>query len=141
MMTAAKNEELGAWNGPVEGGGRVQEHDQTPGEGVACDASEEDGKPLYGCQSLTCDRKVHTRRYVDLVPVVFPEDWFGCTRDVCAECWTVLNGGDRPIRTLKKEQSHRRKMWAGHSAIWNCWIDRALRRKYIGATREMKEDL
>ena len=90
-------------------GGRVQEHDQTRGEGVACDASEEDGKPLYGCQSVTCDRKVQTRRYVDLVPVVFPEDWFGCTRDVCAECWTVLNGGDRPIRTLKKEQSHRRK--------------------------------
>ena len=53
MMTAAKNEEPVAWNRPQGGGGIVQEHDQTPGECVARDASLEDGKLVHRCQSLT----------------------------------------------------------------------------------------
>ena len=43
-------------------------------------------------------------------PVVWKrleEDGFGHTRDVCVECRTVLNGGDRLIRSMKEEQTHR----------------------------------
>ena len=75
MMTAAKvrNLVLGI---DREGGDRLQEHDQTHGDGVACDASQEDGKLLLRCQSLTCGSKYQARRYVDLVPVASPsEDW------------------------------------------------------------------
>ena len=74
-----KNAKPGAWNRSQGAGGRVQEL-------------------LYWCQSLTCGNKDQARRYVDLVPVVFPsEDGFGHTRDVCAECWTVLNGETDPL--------------------------------------------
>ena len=49
----------------------------------------------------------------------FPsEDGCGYTRDVCAECWRVLNDGDRSIRSTKKEQTQRRKRGGpGDSAI------------------------
>ena len=58
---------------------------------------------LHRWQSLTRDRKDQARRYVDLVSVVFPsEDRFGNTRDVCAESWIVLKGGDSSIRSMKK---------------------------------------
>ena len=57
-------EELVAWNTPQEGSGSVG-HDQTLGEGVACDTLE-DGRLLYRCQSMTCDRKDHVRRYREL---------------------------------------------------------------------------
>ena len=35
------------------------------GEGVLCDAAQEDGKLLYRCQSLTCDGKDRSQRDVD----------------------------------------------------------------------------
>ena len=59
---------------------------RTPAEGVTRDASQEDVKLLYRCQSWTfdkknqglrhvesprCGRKDQARRYVDLVTVVF----------------------------------------------------------------------
>ena len=43
--------------------------------------------------SLTCDSKDRARRHGDLVKVVFQSE-DGCARDVCAECWRLLNGGD-----------------------------------------------
>ena len=64
-------EELVALSRPQDDGGRVQDHDRTPGEGVARDAFQEDGKLLHKCQSLTCGSEDQARRYVDLVPVVF----------------------------------------------------------------------
>ena len=46
----------------------------------------ENGRWLYRCQGLTCDKKNQGRRPVDLVPFVFPsKDGHGYTRDVCAE--------------------------------------------------------
>ena len=108
-------------------------------EGVLCDAAPEDGKLLYRCQSLTCDGKDQSPRDVDLMPLVFPsEDGSGCTRDVCAERWTVLNVEDSSVRSMKKEQAQRRK--SGELQIQpfgNCWIKQAMRRKYIEATREL----
>ena len=75
-------EEAVAWNRLQEGGGRKQEHDQTSGEGVACDTLQQYGRLMYRCQSFTY-RKDQERRYVDLVPDVFPsEKVFGFTRDV-----------------------------------------------------------
>ena len=38
-----------------------------------------------------------------VVPVVFPKDnGFGCTKDVCGECWTELDGGARSERIWSK---------------------------------------
>ena len=132
--------ELVAWSGPKEGGGTVQEHDRTPGRVVACDASQEDRKKL---NRSTCGSKDHERRFVDLVPVVFPlEDGSGYTSDVFAECWTVFNDGDRSNRSMKKEQTQRRKRGGLEiQPFWDCWIEHALRRKHIEATKEFKEDL
>ena len=74
----------------------------------------ENGNLLYKCQNLTCRSKDQSRRYVDLVPVVFSSgDGLGYTRDVCAERWTVLNDGDRSIRGKKKEQTQWRIRRAG----------------------------
>ena len=72
----------------------MQEHDQTAGEGVARDASQEGGKLQYRCQSMTRGRKDQARHDVDLVPVVSPpDDWFGYTQEMSARnagrCSTV----------------------------------------------------
>ena len=61
------------------------------------------GSYCTGVESLTCGSKDQARHHVDLLPLVFPsEDGFLCTRDVCAECWTVLNGGDRSFGNRRK---------------------------------------
>ena len=118
--TAQKAESLLRGLLSVIGGGSVQRHDWTLGEGVACDASREDGKLLHRCQSLTCGSRNQARRHVDLVPDVFSsEDRFGCTRDVYAECWTVLKVGDRSIRSMKKEPTQRGKT----RRAGDCWIE------------------
>ena len=81
-----ETEELGAGERPQEA---VQEHDQRPGEVVACDAPQEDGKPLYRCPSLTRGSEDQARRCVDQVHVVFPsEAGFWCTQEMSA-----LNAG------------------------------------------------
>ena len=122
----------------------MQGHDQTPGEGVACDTLHEDGRLLYRCQSMTCHRRHQGCRHVDLVSGVFPsEDEFGYTRDVCAEYLTELNGGDRSIRSLKKEQTQAEAQRGGLEIqpFGACWIEQAtIRQKYIEATKELKED-
>ena len=76
------------------------------------------------------------------MPLVFPsEDGLWCTRDVCAECWKVLNSEDSSVRSMEKEQAQRRKRGKLQiQQFGNCWIKQAMRRKYIEATRELKED-
>ena len=106
---------------------------EAPGEGVACDASQEVGKlkrPKHDAMWTWCQW-------------CFPsEDGFGDTRDVCAECWTVLNDGDRSIRSMKKEQSQRRKRRGLEiQPFGDCWIEQALRWKDIEATKEFQEGL
>ena len=128
-------EELVAWNTPQEGSGSVG-HDQTLGEGVACDTLE-DGRLLYRCQSMTCDRKDHVRRYVNLMPVVYPsQDRFGYTRAVCAEYWTDLNGW-RQISSKHEEgaDAEAQKRRAGDSATWGL-LDRTSNASEVH--REMK---
>ena len=94
------------------------------------------------CQSPTCDSEDQARRHVDQVPLVFPtEDGFWCTRDACAECWTLLHGGVRSIRSVKKEQRQRRKRGGLEiQPFGHCWIEQALRRMYIEVTRELHAD-
>ena len=84
----------------------VQEHDWTPGEGVACDASQGNGRPLYRCQSLIvavrtkhdvmltwCQRCFRRKASLDI------------QNDVGAECWTAPN-----VETYEfKEQTQRHK--------------------------------
>ena len=87
-------------------------------------------KLLHRCQSLPCDRSDQGPCYVDIVRVVFPsEDGFGCTRDVCAEC-----GGDRSSRSMKKEQTQRRKTGGLEiQPFGDCRIEQTMRRTYIEA--------
>ena len=72
--------------------------------------------------------------------MVFPsEDGFGCTKDVCAECWTVLNVGDRSNRSMKKEQTQRRQRGGLEmQPFGDSWIEQAMWQKYIEVTRGCK---
>ena len=61
---------------------------------------------------FTCVKFQFARR-----KVLPSEDGFGYTQDICAECWTERNGGDRPTRSMKKEHAEAQKRRAGDSAI------------------------
>ena len=51
--------------------------------------------------------RVEGRRYLDLVPGVFPsEDGHGFSRDVGAECWTEINRGSYSVGNMTKKQAH-----------------------------------
>ena len=64
---------------------------------------EGEGGSVQRPTRLTYDKQDQGFRSVDLVPIVLPsKDGFGYTRDVCAECWTVRNGGDRSVPQRRK---------------------------------------
>ena len=58
------------------------------------------------------------------------------------DCQRVLNDEDRSKRSMKNEQTKRRKRGGLElQPFGDYWIEQALRRKYIEAIEELKEDL
>ena len=87
------------------------------------------------------DQKTQGRRYLDLVPEVFPsEEGRGHQRDARAECWHELNGGSSSVSSLRGEQAQRRKRGRGLQShpFGDCWIEQLVRRKYIEVTKDLE---
>ena len=55
---------------------------------------------------------------------------------------TELDDGDRSIRSMKKEWTQRRKRGLLQiQPFGDCWIEQAMRRKYVEGTKKLDEQL